>query len=411
MNNLRLFTSNRLEILAHELADVLAKPLPSPLDEEIIIVQSKGMERWISMQLAHHHGICANCRFPFPNTFISEIFGKVIPGIPKSSFFHPEIMTWKIMRFLPSCISMPGFEDIVTYLRGTRGNLKALQLAEWIGDIFDQYLLFRPEMILHWENGEGNHWQAKLWRELVKGHEKEHRVALGKAFHRALKESSFDIEALPDRVSVFGISAIPRFYIEVLAGISRFKEVNLFLMNPCREYWAYIVSEWEIKSTTSKQGAPDLTPGVLYLEKGNSLLASMGALGRDFFDFVNEFEYEEFVSFEDPDEENLLSIIQSDILNLRDRQQMCNEKRLISHNDLSIQIHSCHSPMREIEILHDQLLNMFKSDPSLIPGDILVMTPDIESYSPYIQAVFDLPVNDSKRIPFSIADRSMRKES
>ncbi|MBC8481086.1 MAG: exodeoxyribonuclease V subunit gamma, partial [Planctomycetes bacterium] len=70
-----------------------------------------------------------------------------------------------------------------------------------------------------------------------------------------------------------------------------------------------------------------------------------------------------------------------------------------------------HSPMREMEVLYDQLLHMFEKDPDLNPKDILVMTPDIETYSPYIQAVFDMPVDDPGRIPFSIADRSIRKES
>ncbi len=40
---------------------MLTTPLSDPLGQEIIVVQSKGMERWLSMQLARHHGICANC--------------------------------------------------------------------------------------------------------------------------------------------------------------------------------------------------------------------------------------------------------------------------------------------------------------------------------------------------------------
>ena len=74
MSHFRVFTSNRLEILADQLAQVLHEALPSPFDPEVIVVQSKGMERWISLQLAERHGICANGRFPFPNTFVREIF-------------------------------------------------------------------------------------------------------------------------------------------------------------------------------------------------------------------------------------------------------------------------------------------------------------------------------------------------
>ena len=67
--------------------------------------------------------------------------------------------------------------------------------------------------------------------------------------------------------------------------------------------------------------------------------------------------------------------------------------------------------MREVEVLQDRLLALFESDPALLPKDILVMTPDIETYAPYIQAVFSLPAGDPRYIPFSIADQGVRKES
>jgi len=89
MGNLRVFTSNRLEILADELGRVLQETLPSPFDPEIIVVQSKGMERWICLQLAERHGVCANCRFPFPNTFVREMFQCVLKNLPKPNLLIP----------------------------------------------------------------------------------------------------------------------------------------------------------------------------------------------------------------------------------------------------------------------------------------------------------------------------------
>jgi len=64
---LKLYASNRLEVLVEKLAEHLRPALPFPLEGKTILVQSKGMERWVSMELARRHGICANCRFPFPN--------------------------------------------------------------------------------------------------------------------------------------------------------------------------------------------------------------------------------------------------------------------------------------------------------------------------------------------------------
>ena len=79
----------------------------------------------------------------------------------------------------------------------------------------------------------------------------------------------------------------------------------------------------------------------------------------------------------------------------------------------SISVHSCHSPLREVEVLHDQLLSMFEQDPQLTPRDVVVMLPDVDQYSPWIQTVFagmSIDRNDQRRIPFSISDRSARNE-
>ncbi len=407
-NAMNVFTSNRLEVLIDILAEILQAPLPHPLMPETIVVQSKGMERWISMELAKKQGVCANIRFPFPNAFAENLFISLMPDAPDISQFDPQITTWKIMAMLPDCLEHPEFASLQNYLKAQE-NLKRFQLAERIADTFDQYLLFRPEMISDWEKGREDHWQAILWRRLIEGREKQHRAALGKIFLEKLKTIS-DISPLergqgcvPPRIAVFGISALPKFYIQFFAALSEKIQVNLFLMNPCAEYWGDILTRREIRRISAK--AVDTQD--LYLGQGNSLLSSTGTMGRDFFDLINEFNPQEYQDFKDPEQDSLLACIQSDILNLTER----GDKIILADDDVSVQIHSCHSPMREIQVLQDQLLDMFEHDPELNPADILVMTPDIGAYSPYIQAVFDLPPDDPCRIPFSIADQSMRQES
>jgi len=179
-------------------------------------------------------------------------------------------------------------------------------------------------------------------------------------------------------------------------------------MNPCREYWADIASDREITLAEGRLKASGAAPRELYLEQGNSLLASMGALGRDFFSLLNELGCEERDLYIDGGERTLLQAVQSDILNLRERG---GRKTPAREDDRSVQVHSCHSPMREVEVLQDQLLAMFEADPELTPEDILVMTPAIGDYAPFIEAVFTLPEDDPRFIPFSIADRGLRQEN
>ena len=106
---LNFFISNKLEILVDKLADVLKTPLASPLAQEHIVVQSRGMQRWVAMQLAHKWGICANILFSFPNAILYDLTKRLIPGLPETSPFERSILTWKTMKMLLSCIKKPGF--------------------------------------------------------------------------------------------------------------------------------------------------------------------------------------------------------------------------------------------------------------------------------------------------------------
>ena len=386
----------------------IRKPLLFPTFPEIIVVQSKGMERWLSMELARHNGICANCKFPFPNTFLQEITKKVMPDLPERSPFDPDIMVFGIMKTLPHCLELPGFEHLKRYLDDDTCDMKLFQISQKITDLFDQYLVFRPEMIFDWDQGRGSHWQAHLWRTLPSDKNRLHRARLRRTLLEKINRMPSDAAAFPQRVSIFGISYLPPFYMETFVELAKKFQINFFLMNPCKEYWADIVSEPEIHKIREKHARYESAKEDLYLEEGNRLLASMGRSGRDFFSMISGLDCPVYELFEDNPKTTILSKIQSDILNLKDRK---------GHPDTdiapcpSIQFHSCHSPMREIEVLHDNLLAMFEEDPDLLPKDILVMTPDIESYAPVIQAVFDAQADRLRRIPFTIVDQSARRES
>ena len=442
MAGLKIFTSNRLEILSEQLAHIVGTPLPNALNPEVIVVQSRGMERWISLELARQNGISANCDFPFPNVFLEDIFRKIIPNLPEASLFDPHVLTFRIMKILPELLNKPDFQNLKTYLRDDASNLKRYQLSGKIADFFDQYLVFRPEMIFGWEAGERreldeSRWQADLWRELIHGNEKWHRARLRKTLFTKIADMSASVENLPSRISVFGISWLPPFHLKVFAAISRMIQVNLFILNPCQEYWYDITSDREKRKIEKYYAIKEIPAKYLHLEHGNRLLASMGALGRDFLSFLGEFDSELYEQFEDLDGDNMLGGIQTDIFYLRDREisaeqdpvsampphisignheeSGANPKTAFPSRgkpewDRSIQIHSCHSPLREIEILYDNLLAMFEADPDLLPRDIIVMTPDIESYAPYVHIVFDSPEDDALRIPHSIADQSVKNE-
>jgi exodeoxyribonuclease V gamma subunit len=417
MPNIQLYTSNSLDKLADQLANIVQKPLSSPIKPEVIVVQSPGMERWISMQLAGRLGIWSNCKYFFPNKIVSEIFSRTVSGFTDKRVFETEAVAWQIVKILPDCLSLNGFDNLRDYLTGTDGYFKCYELASRIADTFDQYLTYRPDMILDWDNGNDKSWQAELWRMLAKGRDLLLPPDLRKAFFDKLKDSSvIDFTLLPERISVFGISTMPKYHMDILAAISGFIKVNIFFMNPCREYWADIYPEKNIAKTMGKY-KDNFTSDELHLEKGNSLLASMGSLGGDFLSMLTGYENtQEHTNFIEPGRDSLLHSIQCDILDMIDRRALNeNEHNIFApeklKQDTSVRIHSCHSFMRELEVLYDNLLDMFNNDPELEPRDIIVMTPDIEIYSPYISAIFNDPAHEKNRIPFSIADKNIHKDN
>lgn len=390
---INLYTSNRLEILAaHCAAGIRHDPLP-PLEPEIIVVQSRGMARWLAMELAASLSVWANGHFPFPNAFVNDIFSRLLPERSDALLYDRQRAAWQIMELLAEVADRPLFAPLREYVGEP---LARFQLAGQLADLFDQYIVYRPEMIGAWEGGEEDGWQAELWRLLLDRRPLVHRATLLEELRERLGELA-DPSPLPRRVSLFAISSLPPFYLDILTALSDHLEINLYFVNPCRHWWADIVSAKDIARRSAAQG---VDPEELYLETGNTLLASMGRMGRDFLALLQERECLEEEFFLDPDGDSLLDSLQDDILELRNREEA-------ALPDDSLVINSCHSPMRELEVLQDHLLALFAGHDDLAPRDVIVMVPDIEPYSPLIEAVFGLDHDHPHHIPFSIADRKV----
>src|SRR5438552_3757065 len=407
-SGLTLHTSNRFERLADQLSKLIADPLRSPLLPEIIVVQSNGMRRWLEQQIADRHGICSNVQFPFPQKFFHDLLQSAFPQSEATNLFDQEVMTWRIMKDLPRLVTHPEFAAVANYLRGERTELRAYELARRIAHVFDQYVVFRPKMILDWDTGEGKAWQPMLWRELQRAAPGRHQAALGSQLIVAPKR---DRAPVPERVSIFGVSTLPPFYISLIGEISARCPVHLFVMEPTPHWWGDIRSKRE--KARAKQ--PELFSFDEEEAGDNELLGANGKVGRDFLNLMAELtpaaEHEDFVS---PAKTkfratSMLLEVQSDIFELKSGPTKV--KRSIAPTDRSLQIHSCHSVVRELEVLHDHLLDLFQHDPALQLKDILVIMPDVSVYATVVHAVFGVPHNPKHKIPYSIADREPRASS
>ncbi|WP_109850868.1 exodeoxyribonuclease V subunit gamma [Escherichia coli] len=445
---LRVYHSNRLDVLEALMEFIVERErLDDPFEPEMILVQSTGMAQWLQMTLSQKFGIAANIDFPLPASFIWDMFVRVLPEIPKESAFNKQSMSWKLMTLLPQLLDREDFTLLRHYLTDDSDKRKLFQLSSKAADLFDQYLVYRPEWLAQWETGhlveglgEAQAWQAPLWKALVEythelGQPRWHRANLYQRFIETLESATTCPPGLPSRVFICGISALPPVYLQALQALGKHIEIHLLFTNPCRYYWgdikdpAYLAKlltrqrrhsfeDRELPLFRDSENAGQLFNSDGEQDVGNPLLASWGKLGRDYIYLLSDLESsQELDAFVDVTPDNLLHNIQSDILELENRAvagvnieefSRSDNKRPLDPLDSSITFHVCHSPQREVEVLHDRLLAMLEEDPTLTPRDIIVMVADIDSYSPFIQAVFGSAPAD-RYLPYAISDRRARQ--
>ena len=450
---------NRQEDLRDLLAAWLQRTPLLPLENELMLVQSNGIAQWLKLALARPVaagglGISAAIDMQLPGRFLWTVYRAVLgeAAVPATSPFDKSRLVWRLLRLLPSCLAEPAFAPLRALL-GDVGDWRRLyRLAMQVADLFDQYQVFRADWLEDWEHRNdvlrdsvrnrvrelppAQRWQHRLWRLLLDDvpadQRGSHRAGVHQRFIQQMQSSPARPEALPRRIVVFGITSLPPQVLEALTALGRYSQVLLLVTNPCRHYWADIIEDRELLLAEHRRHAnkPGLPPEPRFEDlhlHANPLLAAWGKQGRDFIRQLDAFDQperyrERFTSikrsidlFREYGSDSLLHQVQQAVLELEPAPANPALRKPLP-DTRSLHFHVAHSPQREVEILHDQLLALFEEaarqgDP-LSPRDVMVMVPDIRTYAPHVQAVFGRMGNDDPRyLPYHVADQSGRNTS
>jgi exodeoxyribonuclease V gamma subunit len=457
---LMVIHGNRQEDLRDLLVAWLQRTPLQPLENEVMLVQSNGIAQWLKMALARPFdqgglGISAAIDVQLPGRFLWQAYRAALgnDAVPTTSPFDKSRLVWRLLRLLPQHLGEEVFAPLRTLMGESADWRRQYRLAMQVADLFDQYQVFRADWLEDWERRRDvlrdmlrnrvpdlppeQHWQPRLWRLLLddvpQAQRDSHRAAVHRSFMHQMQSLTSRPELMPRRIVVFGITSLPQQTLEALTALAKYSQVLLLVTNPCRHYWADIIEDRELLMAGQRRhaGKPGLPPEPRYEDlhlHANPLLAAWGKQGRDFIRQLDAFDQPEryrqhFTSikrsidvFQDVGTDTLLHQVQQAVLDLEPLPGSPSQRKTLRNNDRSLRFHIAHSPQREVEILHDQLLDLFekaaRSGKPLAPRDIMVMVPDIRTYASHVQAVFGrIAVDDPRFLPYSVADQPGRGTS
>ncbi|HXO80581.1 MAG TPA: exodeoxyribonuclease V subunit gamma, partial [Mycobacterium sp.] len=410
---LHLHRAERTDLLADGLGALLANPLTDPFAEDLVLVPARGVERWLSQRLSHvlgrgvagGDGVCAAVAFRSPGSLIAEL-----TGTADDDPWSPDAMAWPLLQVIDCSLDEAWCRTLATHLghfapTETEAELRRgrrYSVARRLAGLFASYGRQRPRLLVDWLEGnpgdldEDLLWQPALWRALVATVPADPPHIRQEKTVARLRAGPAD---LPTRLSLFGHTRLACTDVELLDALSAHHDLHLWLPHPSDQLW---------RDLAGVHGSIPRRDDTSHRVVAHPLLAT---LGRDLRELQRSLpptpQTDEYLRGTTPSD-TLLGWLQSDIAANVVRPQ----GRTLMGDDRSVQIHNCHGPARQVDVLREVLLGLLQDDATLEPRDILVMCPDIETYAPLIVADFGLGdvvhgAHPAHRLRVRLADRSL----
>jgi exodeoxyribonuclease V gamma subunit len=410
------------DVLWSQFTQDISAPLDEPLAREVIVVPAAGWESYFTRRLAHKDACWAHYTFPTLGSWLASTLRDVL-GPEQAPVRDVEAFTWAIAAKLPGLLNEPAFASLRAYLEEDTGDndlKRRIDLSRCIAGLFDQYLMFRPELIAAWQAGndwlDGQAipphaaWQRRLFEALSETIEVQSVQITLEQLHQQFVQGKTGM--LPQRVSVWIAGGLPPSQMDFLDLVGRYCEMRLYVVAPSHLYCADMAGRRQIlrRLRDSDMSLREFCKRELR-ELMHPLLESMGRLSQDRQLLLIDHESETWQTRDLPEpdaadagSDGLLGTLQAEL------REACEPNPVERSVDPSLSIHSCHSAIREVEVLRDQIRDALEASPDLRAEDVVVLCPDLETYAPLIQAVFES--TDEKytgHLPFRLAGRSPRR--
>lgn len=364
-----------LEGLSGEWGARRGGPLPVP-----VVIPSIPFSDYLQLRIARECGVCMGFDFLTPQDFI---FRALAQG---ESPWSKRQLCWQILPHVCTYAGELGVSDPMPRDR--------YAIAELLAERFDQYGHFRPEIIRRWAAGQSalkqevsarekanEAWLRRLWEALSDQIEAPH-PALEIARLREDKTFRDNLRSAFPKLFVLGTGSMDPLLVDVVGLLSEVgADVSIHVVLPSLEY---------LGDLKRRKALPDeeSDPESIEVTGGHPLLESMGRHAIGSFLLLGKLD-DQYAHWPEPGRseetgQGLLQRLQSDIRALRWPERL--EK---GGDDVSLRVHSCFGPRREMEVLRNEILRAFQEIPDLKPEDIHIVAPSLDTYAPLVSAVLE----------------------
>ncbi|MCK5880499.1 MAG: exodeoxyribonuclease V subunit gamma [Sinobacterium sp.] len=455
---LKIFYSNKIEVLSAQLIECIVNEPLSPLASENILLESPAMSHWLTKQIATHAGIAANIEYPFPAALVWRVYRRLMPDLPERSSFDRLSLSLRIYALFTALSADDSTSADISALRESMGahdfsQFKSSPLGEYcrtldnandlfvlanhVAGLYDQYQIYRPDWLQAWFLEKNisfspsiealSQWQKELWQWLTQLNTHQSDPDRAKIFAQAMNvlddmiaedphANSCLFEDLP-RLHCFALSNLPSSYLMIIEKLAHWVDVMIYGLNPSVHFWQDAMSHrQQIEQSFSEQSRQDnesavFAPLNVASSLGNELLVQLAHQQKAYLNQLLLLKTDEsHECFIELDSTTLLGKCQNSITKL----EQYPDKHALPQLDDSIEIHSCHNRLREVEVVQQKILQVLDDNPAWRQGDIAIIVPDVDSYAPYFHAVFgsaNSTANPHALLHYAVSEKNASQQS
>ncbi len=260
-----------------------------------IITQTPGMKKWLTLDLAKKNSVLINTNYYTPNSFLDNIYNGIFNNETNTNIFDQAYLPWIIYNNLGDINS-----DNKIFNKYISNNDLKWELANKLSDVFDQYIIFREDLLINWINdinwvqddkdsfknifnryghnlkdenkriiNSNEEWQKKVFNKIIKDsntygnltkkykllfillNDKQKKIFLkNKSLRKLIDYENINFDKIDlkylskfNNIHLFGISTIPFYFLDLFYLLSKHININIYIINPSPEYWFDMKSE------------------------------------------------------------------------------------------------------------------------------------------------------------------------